>query len=130
MSNLWINIVKEKCPFCEKGKVFKKKKFLFQMPKINDNCTSCGKDFNGEPGYFFGAMYVSYGFAVALGILTFLVCRFILGIYSFNLVAGLIIGVITVFSYKNFKWSRIIWLKIFPPGLGTNFLGGGNKKIT
>ena len=34
---------------------------------MNENCPLCGLDFDrGEPGYFTGAMYVSYGMAIPL----------------------------------------------------------------
>lgn len=129
MSNILLNILKEKCPYCSKGDVFKKKKSFLQPPAMNSNCPCCGRDFIGEPGYFFGAMYASYAIAVAAGITTFLLCWFILDIKSIEVLIGIIISVILLISYKNFKWSRIIWLKIFPPGAGTNFLGGGDKKM-
>lgn len=130
MSNVVINAFKEKCPFCEKGNVFKQRRSFLQIPQMNTNCSCCGRDFNGEPGYFFGAMYISYAIAVAAGILTFLVSWHILDITSINLTIGMIMAVIVSISYKNFKWSRILWLKIFPPGVGTNFFGGGNRKVS
>ncbi len=38
---------------------------------MHDECPSCGLRFNREPGYFLGAMYVSYGLAlVAIGALS------------------------------------------------------------
>jgi hypothetical protein len=33
---------------------------------MHDRCPHCGLVFNREPGYFLGAMYVSYGLALAL----------------------------------------------------------------
>lgn len=33
---------------------------------MHDRCTQCGLRFNREPGYFLGAMYISYGIALAL----------------------------------------------------------------
>jgi len=33
---------------------------------MNDRCPVCGLHFNREPGYFLGAMYISYGLALAL----------------------------------------------------------------
>jgi hypothetical protein len=33
---------------------------------MNDSCPSCGLRFNREPGYFLGAMYISYGLALTL----------------------------------------------------------------
>lgn len=33
---------------------------------MNDRCAVCGLNFNREPGYFLGAMYIGYGLALAL----------------------------------------------------------------
>jgi Protein of unknown function (DUF983) len=33
---------------------------------MHDRCPECGLHFNREPGYFLGAMYISYGLGVAL----------------------------------------------------------------
>lgn len=33
---------------------------------MNDRCPVCGLRFDREPGYFLGAMYISYGLALAL----------------------------------------------------------------
>jgi hypothetical protein len=32
---------------------------------MHDSCPTCGLHFNREPGYFLGAMYISYGLALA-----------------------------------------------------------------
>jgi hypothetical protein len=32
---------------------------------MHDRCSNCGLRFNREPGYFLGAMYISYGLALA-----------------------------------------------------------------
>jgi len=33
---------------------------------MRDRCPNCGLLFNREPGYFLGAMYISYGLALAV----------------------------------------------------------------
>ena len=33
---------------------------------MHDRCPQCGLRFNREPGYFLGAMYISYGLALAV----------------------------------------------------------------
>ena len=121
MKNLLTNIWKEHCPFCGKGQVFQPKKHLFEVPKVHPNCPACGRDLIGEPGYFFGAMYVSYAIAVAIGIAIFFISKLLLNIESLDVIIGLIIAAIALTAYKNFKISRILWLTIFPPGEGTNF---------
>lgn len=49
-----------RCPRCLKGKVFRG---AFAM---NEVCAECGIKFEREPGYFLGAMYVSYALAVVI----------------------------------------------------------------
>ena len=52
-------ILKRVCPRCRQGPVF-------DSPWVmNEDCPRCGLDFDrGEPGYFTGAMYVSYALAI------------------------------------------------------------------
>jgi hypothetical protein len=33
---------------------------------MNDRCPACGLNFNREPGYFLGGMYISYGLGLVL----------------------------------------------------------------
>ena len=64
-------ILKEKCPHCGEGDAFIKKKGLLKVPEMHEKCPKCNYHFEREPGYFIGAMYISYGLAVFLGIVTF-----------------------------------------------------------
>lgn len=45
--------------------------------KMNEKCSHCGFKYQIEPGFFFGAMYVSYGLNVAVGIAAFIVAYYI-----------------------------------------------------
>jgi len=69
--NLIISALKEKCPHCRQGEVFKKNK-LFQIPVMNRECSVCSYHFDREPGYFIGAMYLSYGLAILQAGIAFL----------------------------------------------------------
>ncbi|HOZ86692.1 MAG TPA: hypothetical protein PL029_02990 [Bacteroidia bacterium] len=62
--NLAVRILTEKCPHCGKGQVFKKKDQMLQLPVMYERCKNCNYFFDREPGYFLGAMYISYGLAV------------------------------------------------------------------
>lgn len=53
---MWNN----KCPQCRKGDLYKKP-FQFSNPlDMYEKCAECGLDFNPEPGFYFGAMIISY----------------------------------------------------------------------
>src|SRR5688572_8571617 len=112
--NLVLNILSEKCPNCGETHVFEKKKNPLLFPVMKTNCELCGYKFDREPGYFLGAMYLSYALAVFQGILTFLVCYFFFPGMATIWIPILIMAVIFLFSYKNYKLSRIIYIHIFP----------------
>lgn len=103
-------ILGEKCPKCEKGKVFYKKgnPLLFTMPRMNERCPVCDHQFEKEPGYFFGSMYVSYGLTVAEMIAVFVISYFLTDNYALILVIIAIMAVLL--STFNFRLSRMIWI--------------------
>ena len=108
------NVFNEKCPKCTKGYVFKQNVSFFKLPIMNDVCERCNYHYDREPGYFLGAMYISYGFAVLQGITTFFILH-----YSFPLLATvyktlIVILVMTILGRKNYKLSRVLYIHIFP----------------
>jgi hypothetical protein len=113
-NNLFLNIVREKCPNCGKTEVFKKKQKFLELPVMKEDCEICHYHFDREPGYFLGAMYISYGLAVLQGILTFLFLYIFFPKIDTMLVVLFILAVLTTFSMKNYKLSRIIYIHIFP----------------
>jgi hypothetical protein len=87
---------------------------LLKLPVMNDVCKNCNYHYDREPGYFLGAMYISYGLAALQGILTFFILHysfpFILTIWK----AILVISVIILLGRKNYKLSRVLYIHIFP----------------
>ena len=59
--NFMLNVLNEKCPKCSKGFVFKQNVGILNLPVMNDDCEICNYHYDREPGYFLGAMYLSYG---------------------------------------------------------------------
>jgi uncharacterized protein (DUF983 family) len=57
-------IVRQLCPRCRSGRIFRKSLFLF--PGMYERCETCGLKFEREPGYFLGAMYIGYALALAM----------------------------------------------------------------
>jgi len=65
-------ILRQLCPRCRVGKIFRKPLWLF--PGMNERCPACGLKFEREEGYFLGAMYIGYGLGViAIAVLAVLV---------------------------------------------------------
>jgi hypothetical protein len=62
----------------EDGDVYQKKTKFMELPVMNDRCDDCQYHFDREPGYFIGAMYISYGLAVLQGNYYFFIALYIL----------------------------------------------------
>ena len=99
-----------KCPVCRDGDIFKYPlKKISHFADMNVHCTVCGARLEPEPGFYFGAMYITYAFNV------FLLIGFGLSLYYFVelpeavylILIALLAALITPFS---FRCSRILWL--------------------
>lgn len=107
------SLFKEKCPNCEKANVFESKGniFTFKFPEMNKKCPNCAHTFEIEPGYFYGAMFVSYGLVV-LEMFAFFLITIPFDI-TLNLRLAVIIIPMILLSVVNFRYSRIIWMYLF-----------------
>lgn len=110
MANKLRNIREEKCPSCGKEKVFisKGNVLLFKIPQMNEKCSNCQYRYEKEPGYFTGAMFISYALCIVEIGFAFLILRLI-GIESSFLIYALSFIVIACLTF-NFRMSRIIWM--------------------
>lgn len=57
----WKAIWNYKCPRCKEGDMFKTPFELSNPTNMNERCTKCNLDFEPEPGFYFGALIISYG---------------------------------------------------------------------
>ncbi len=77
-----------------------------------EECPHCGVRLEPEPGFYQGAMYVSYAFTVALlAVLAVIFYRFTdLGEW---LMIGIIIAILFLLAPLNYRYSRIVFLYLF-----------------
>lgn len=106
-------LLQSRCPRCRNGKLFKYpvsdlKKFSI----MNETCPSCGVRLQPEPGFYQGAMYVSYAFTVAI-IISLSIVLYYLGDPSDWVYIGSIITVMILLVPLNFRYSRVVYLYLF-----------------
>lgn len=77
---------------------------------MNEECPVCHYKFEREPGYFLGAMYVSYALTVAEIIALFVLFFWWTPLWAFFTI--ITIGLV-VASFFNFRLSRQIWIHMF-----------------
>ncbi len=74
--NLLKSIVNYRCPRCRSSKLFQEP-FDFQNPlAMHDKCPVCDQHFTPEPGFYYGAMFISYGLGVFYMFLPALILTF------------------------------------------------------
>jgi uncharacterized protein (DUF983 family) len=93
-----------RCPNCLRGRVFA------GPVQMHETCPACGVRFNREPGYFFGAMYVSYPLAVVvLGLLALAVQGLRPG-WPWLACLGVAFVPFLLLVPLVFRYSRVIWM--------------------
>ena len=116
-------VVKMKCPHCGKGHLFVNESVLSfnKLGQVKSECSECGTNFNPEPGFYFGAAYVSWGLTVAMWIAILVALKTLdaLGVLEFGFLTHpktfLLTGIaftIALFPFL-FKLSRSIWASSF-----------------
>jgi uncharacterized protein (DUF983 family) len=107
-------ILSMKCPRCNEGDLFiNRSPFpLSQLHKMPDHCSACGLKFNPEPGFYTGAMYVSYAMNIALFITAFFTFYIGLNVSVFSFLMGYGITLLVLSPYL-FRYSRTLFIHLF-----------------
>ena len=101
-------ICRQRCPRCRQGKIFHSSIFL-GFPKMCQHCAVCDLKFQREEGYFLGAMYISFGLALAIIALIAALLWAITGWWITNdVIWGLILFLPLAPSISLF--ARVLWI--------------------
>jgi uncharacterized protein (DUF983 family) len=91
------DILRQRCPRCRRGSIFRYSIFR-GFPKMHERCSVCDLKFDREPGYFLGAMYVSYG----------------LGLVMVAIIAAVLWSVTGWWITKDTIWAVVLFLPLAP----------------
>jgi len=108
------SILTGSCPKCQNESMYSDKNplHLTKVLKMNENCSHCGLKYQIEPSFFFGAMYVSYGLNVAVGIAAFIVSFVFFGASIEQSFLTIIITLVVFFPFV-LRLSRNIYINMF-----------------
>ena len=109
------SILSLRCPKCRTGQLFQSGKIsrpgsLFTM---HPACPHCKQSFEPEPGFYYGAMFVSYGINTALFLVFWVALLLIYPDYTLSLLLGILTAVVILSLPLSFRWSRSILLGLF-----------------
>jgi uncharacterized protein (DUF983 family) len=108
------SILTFKCPHCQEGQFFVSHPYY--LPKTGETlkeCPVCYQNYSPEPGFYFGAMYVSYALGVALFVTIWASCNWFFDDVSVWLQIGLVIGSSILLGPLLYATSKIIWANFF-----------------
>ncbi|GAB1445885.1 MAG: DUF983 domain-containing protein [Cyclobacteriaceae bacterium] len=80
---------------------------------MNAHCSNCGVTFEPEPGFYTGAMYVSYVLTLVLFVTISVVLYFLFDNPSdWVYLTAIVVGAV-LFTPFSFRYSRILYLHSF-----------------
>lgn len=103
-----------KCPRCRQGDLFQQPlgKF-FKNRAMYKKCTVCNLAFEPEPGFYYGAMFISYAVSVAVSVVSGVV------LYNFFNDPDIWVYLVTVLFFMlllsplTYRYSRSLMLHVF-----------------
>lgn len=113
-NSLLYSIATVKCPRCHEGNMFPEGTlYTTKFADMHQNCPCCGQSFEPEPGYYYGAMYVSFGINVAIFFLSLVILHQLVEEVTMGMMIGVVAVVVVGFLPVIFRLSRVIWINIF-----------------
>ena len=107
------SILQAKCPHCRQGKMFPHSAYNLKHSKIHKNCPVCDLQYEVELGFFWGAMYISYAFSVAVIATIIVVINVVFGVENPWIYITSILSTLVILYPLSFRYSRVFMLHFF-----------------
>ena len=101
------------CPRCQNESMYEDNNLLHlsKIIKMKEKCSHCGLRYQIEPSFFYGAMYVSYGLNVAIGVAAFIISYLIVPSVKIGFIS--VVAAIVLLFPIVMRLSRSIYINIF-----------------
>lgn len=107
INSVWAN----KCPRCRQSKLFKEP-FSFSSPlAMNAYCSHCNLNFEPEPGFYYGGMFLSYIMSAFFLLFVGGMSVIFLGMTAEQMLGVIIIVGILIY-FKILRLSRSLWIHL------------------
>lgn len=104
------SMLKQKCPHCRSQNAFLHPMYSWSFLKMHRHCPNCNMDFEPEPGFYWGAMYITYGFNAGLAITTSVILYLFFGNPDMWTYVGIIAALGFLLIPPFIRYSRMILL--------------------
>ena len=102
-----------KCPHCRQGNMFVHPTLSPKFIEMHENCRLCGFHFEIETGFYWGAMYFSYGITVLIALLSVILTNRFGHDPEVWVYLSVMIPILLICSPYVFRISRAMMLYMF-----------------
>lgn len=106
-----INALMKKCPRCQEGDLFIKPFDISKPVNMPTNCPVCNQKYEPEPGFYYGAMFVSY-IVSAFFFLSVMGISLLIFKLSLNAAMGVVLFFAAITYLFWLRFSRALWINI------------------
>lgn len=108
------SILNYKCPRCHQGDLFTHKGWSYtSFAEMPEQCPCCHQSYEPEPGFYYGAMYVSYAITTAITITVLVALSVLLAEVTILWFLGALVATLLLFYPFIFRMSRALWINFF-----------------
>lgn len=109
------SVVRFKCPHCHEGEFFVDRNpyNLSKVGNVLEECSVCHRRFSPEPGFYFGAMYVSYALTVAMFVTAYVATIVLHPQASTGLTVAIVLATLVVTTPWLYALSKSMYAAIF-----------------
>lgn len=103
------------CPQCQEAKTFLSPKLYHpnHIGEMHKVCPNCGLKYSPEPGFYFGASYVSYAICSAITITVAVAMLPFVNWKEFEIYFSVIVLANILLVPITYRLSRMIWMNFF-----------------
>ena len=102
-----------RCPRCHRGPLFKHSAASLHFAEMYDACVVCEQTYEPEPGFYYGAMYLSFGFSVMIFAIVGVLLYNFAGDPDTWVYVAVVFGVTLLTTPLVFRYSRAMMLYFF-----------------
>lgn len=104
-------IIRAKCPKCRRGNLFPVFIMSYRrLSDINQTCPNCKETLVPEPDFYYGAMYISYAFSVALVVTVMVALNVLFQRPALSIYLGAVVVANVLLLPLMLRYSKVLYL--------------------
>ncbi|MCA8831277.1 MULTISPECIES: DUF983 domain-containing protein [Hymenobacter] len=114
MDSTVVSILQQRCPRCHQGPLFTHSALnLAHFTEMPEACPVCGQAYEPEPGFYWGAMYISFAFSTAIMLVVGFAVYYLLNDPDTWVYITAVAVVALILTPLSLRYSRTLMLYLF-----------------